>query len=421
MALRENMSNEKVYRFVSDPGHKENLSGRVRAACLNCRRKKTKCSGEVPCNTCEEKGVVCEGLTERKRPTKNGDRRSRASSSRRSSLDLGSEDGNVPSKRNSFDSSSTRTDGNDGPVQRPTVYLRKKGTFDSEDSGYASGTQSRQENTSTPALQLETQFPFSYSYEQATSSNYNDSPAISLSRNRYQDWNLASQLELTGLSATENAESEFSPSPMATTAAVSTTSVDWLNARDRSKFWIEDSASAQAATKLLTAAQALEQQAMTLRRLADQEPADETRRQTVNFPIYDQYAAPMGSSTQLLPGSYDDLSLMLSERASRTGLTPLATNFNSWWDIHPELSSSYGFHPHTTTGQQPGPVPCIPRVPSAETLWPRVPTPYNSASSAAGPRKPAKLSEQGADARQAAQRYRGQSQNAYEQLYPWPE
>ncbi|PIB01270.1 hypothetical protein CB0940_01865 [Cercospora beticola] len=59
---------EKTFRFISDPGHKENLSGRVRAACLTCRRKKIKCSGELNCRTCREKGLVCEGLPERKRP-----------------------------------------------------------------------------------------------------------------------------------------------------------------------------------------------------------------------------------------------------------------------------------------------------------------------------------------------------------------
>ncbi|PPJ58971.1 hypothetical protein CBER1_04130 [Cercospora berteroae] len=61
-------ANEKTFRFISDPGHKENLSGRVRAACLTCRRKKIKCSGELNCRTCREKGLVCEGLPERKRP-----------------------------------------------------------------------------------------------------------------------------------------------------------------------------------------------------------------------------------------------------------------------------------------------------------------------------------------------------------------
>jgi hypothetical protein len=197
----------------------------------------------------------------------------------------------------------------------------------------------------------------------------------------------------------------------------------WQDARDRSKFWNDDNnASAHAATKLLTAAQALEQQAMSLRRLADQEPADETRRQTIMFPLYNQYAAPMDNPTHLLPGPCDDLSLMFGERTSRTGLTPLAIDVNSWWDVHPELAPSYGFQPHTTTDQQPATVPCVPRVQPAEPVWPCVSTSYSLTSSTTAPcSEPAKLSEQGIDARQPAPRYHGPSQNAYGQLYPWPE
>lgn len=51
---------ERTYTFIADPTHKENLSGRVTAACLNCRRKKIKCSGEANCRQCQEKGLVCE-------------------------------------------------------------------------------------------------------------------------------------------------------------------------------------------------------------------------------------------------------------------------------------------------------------------------------------------------------------------------
>ncbi|KAK3047326.1 hypothetical protein LTR09_011198 [Extremus antarcticus] len=66
----QNISNVTVYHFVSDPGHKETLSGRVLAACANCRRKKMKCSGRIPCATCIEKGLICEGLVARKKPTR---------------------------------------------------------------------------------------------------------------------------------------------------------------------------------------------------------------------------------------------------------------------------------------------------------------------------------------------------------------
>ncbi|KAK5687513.1 hypothetical protein LTS10_001651 [Elasticomyces elasticus] len=62
------MPSDRTFQFISDPNHKENLSGRVTAACLNCRRKKIKCSGEAECRQCREKGVPCEGPPSRKRP-----------------------------------------------------------------------------------------------------------------------------------------------------------------------------------------------------------------------------------------------------------------------------------------------------------------------------------------------------------------
>lgn len=61
---------ERTYSFVSDPTHTETLSGRVSAACINCRRKKIKCSGEADCQTCREKGLVCEGLLPRSQTKK---------------------------------------------------------------------------------------------------------------------------------------------------------------------------------------------------------------------------------------------------------------------------------------------------------------------------------------------------------------
>ncbi|KAK5745292.1 hypothetical protein LTR17_001453 [Elasticomyces elasticus] len=61
----------QTFQFVSDPNHKENLSGRVTAACLNCRRKKIKCSGEADCRQCRDKGLLCEGPPTRRRPNRN--------------------------------------------------------------------------------------------------------------------------------------------------------------------------------------------------------------------------------------------------------------------------------------------------------------------------------------------------------------
>lgn len=112
-------TNDRVFRFISDPRYKENLSGRVRAACITCRRKKIKCSGEINCQTCQERGLVCEGLPERKRPKRNSvDLRileplpAGIEQARRQSV----------SKKNS-------------PKQRPTSLLRLVNGTESQDSG----------------------------------------------------------------------------------------------------------------------------------------------------------------------------------------------------------------------------------------------------------------------------------------------
>ena len=63
------------YQFVTDPSYDETLSGRVRAACINCSRRKVKCSGLIPCETCLSQNKACEGL---KRPTRWEKRRKRA-------------------------------------------------------------------------------------------------------------------------------------------------------------------------------------------------------------------------------------------------------------------------------------------------------------------------------------------------------
>lgn len=63
------------YQFITDPSYDETLSGRVRAACINCSRRKVKCSGRIPCETCVSQNKTCEGL---KKPTRWEKRRKRA-------------------------------------------------------------------------------------------------------------------------------------------------------------------------------------------------------------------------------------------------------------------------------------------------------------------------------------------------------
>ncbi|KAK5712833.1 hypothetical protein LTR15_011826 [Elasticomyces elasticus] len=61
------MRSNRTFQFISDPNHKENLSGRITAACVNCRRKKIKCGGGRECKACQEKGLVCKGPSFRER------------------------------------------------------------------------------------------------------------------------------------------------------------------------------------------------------------------------------------------------------------------------------------------------------------------------------------------------------------------
>ncbi|KAK1817913.1 hypothetical protein LTR12_007665 [Friedmanniomyces endolithicus] len=59
---------DQTFHFINnEPNHKQNLSGRVTAACVNCRRKKIRCTGEADCRQCREKGLICEGPPTRRR------------------------------------------------------------------------------------------------------------------------------------------------------------------------------------------------------------------------------------------------------------------------------------------------------------------------------------------------------------------
>lgn len=52
-------------RFVSNDGQPHTKRRRILAACLTCRKRKTRCSGEKPeCKTCTENGHACAGYAE---------------------------------------------------------------------------------------------------------------------------------------------------------------------------------------------------------------------------------------------------------------------------------------------------------------------------------------------------------------------
>ncbi|KAL2197134.1 fungal-specific transcription factor domain-containing protein [Corynascus similis CBS 632.67] len=55
----------KQIRFVNNQGQPPSKRRRINAACLTCRRRKTRCAGEKPdCSTCKKNGHVCLGYTD---------------------------------------------------------------------------------------------------------------------------------------------------------------------------------------------------------------------------------------------------------------------------------------------------------------------------------------------------------------------
>ncbi|KAL2024293.1 hypothetical protein VTK56DRAFT_8775 [Thermocarpiscus australiensis] len=55
----------KQIRFVNNQGQPPSKRRRINAACLTCRKRKTRCAGEKPvCSTCAKNGHVCLGYTD---------------------------------------------------------------------------------------------------------------------------------------------------------------------------------------------------------------------------------------------------------------------------------------------------------------------------------------------------------------------
>ncbi|GLI79621.1 hypothetical protein PoHVEF18_007959 [Penicillium ochrochloron] len=60
-----NASGPRQIRFVATDGQPQTKRRRVNAACLTCRRRKIRCSGEQPvCKTCSDYKHVCLGYTD---------------------------------------------------------------------------------------------------------------------------------------------------------------------------------------------------------------------------------------------------------------------------------------------------------------------------------------------------------------------
>ncbi|KAF2484146.1 hypothetical protein BDY17DRAFT_295097 [Neohortaea acidophila] len=378
----------RSYQFVSDPEYKENLSGRVRAACITCRRKKIRCSGEVPCQTCKERGVVCEGLTQRKRPHKGTikDSRKARDASAHSRQDSSKAWSTGNGRKSSGDTMSDEGTGNEDPSRhssrRPSVNLEKLHAL-AGDSGYASGKQSSPGNSS-PALAATHMRTFS----QSGPTSFNEPHAPNHVRMRTLDWAGPARSRL------QSYIGELSPVTQPLASISLNGSTDWSEARDRMDWWSSDSNNEDNSNKLLSAARMLEAQAQSLRQLASEQNGDaegDTRRRTVVLPLTSEDRNVAQDTFQYYSQSaFDDLAL-LSDRphgagtgltprtglTPGTGLTPYATDNNtSYFDIPFE----YGKHLSPT--QVPVSMPSDPtrdtHASKASDAWPNYATSRSS-------------------------------------------
>lgn len=323
---------DRVFQFISDPRHKENLSGRVRAACITCRRKKIKCSGEINCRTCQEKGLVCEGLPERKRP-------------KRDSVDLGILDplpaGVEQARRQSAGKKFS-------PKQRPTSLLRLANVTKSQDSGYDSLSPA----TSGPAQEpmLDTA---SVGVEDARKG-----PQLSAAPFRVDIWETgAGGGHVAGTqndAADQIGPSDLTRDPSHTIAGGdrSTTEESSLAHSDIS-WWNNPRRIEPQNTNLPTAARVLFGESPQLPHSSKfpkpkidldgmpfekpqtpntiQESASH-RRQSVQLPLSARPSQFDVLANQ--PGIFDDMALLLAARAPATPI-----EFSSWWDMNTDLTA----------------------------------------------------------------------------------
>ncbi|KAM3415936.1 hypothetical protein BST61_g9427 [Cercospora zeina] len=292
-------TNEKTFRFISDPGHKENLSGRVRAACLTCRRKKIKCSGEFNCRTCREKGLVCEGLPARKRPRRDSS----------STLSLGSASAGVKRRKTEIVDklakpaikAEPRTE---SPKPRETLVLDRRITQALDEDRLPSPSL-----TEPPLPRVDVKI----TYKQA------------------QPPQRAFYIDSWQLQDDQSSASESKPKPMSQTQAQASGTED---------------ATASAAATGGTAFQlqfqlpehAVEFHAGEAAPSVPNTFDTTSRRQTIAFPL----SSPDSSLEQQRDpfagggGAYDDIATLLY---ARMGMTPSNNDFVGWWDTNPELTS----------------------------------------------------------------------------------
>lgn len=69
----EGLPTPKQIRFINNQGQPPTKRRRINAACLTCRKRKTRCAGEHPtCSTCDKNGHVCLGYSDTIEKRKDG-------------------------------------------------------------------------------------------------------------------------------------------------------------------------------------------------------------------------------------------------------------------------------------------------------------------------------------------------------------
>ncbi|KAK6390733.1 hypothetical protein LTR65_005337 [Meristemomyces frigidus] len=362
---------DRRYEFIADPAHKENLSGRVTAACLNCRRKKIKCSGEAVCRQCREKGLVCEGPPSRKRPRKE---------------DAASSAGEAPLLKNEQSQSDVDQEG-DRRVQQQQEPQLLPAALSKEDSGYGDHgrgpwrASDEERSLSEEAVHISTASTRSHPHGQpsnagATSSTFGSaahqplmsplppnftspfafntsvphrSPPTNVSPSTVspEEWSYVPQPNTATRTSYNNPSAHSRPqhSARSASAVMSAEPMDWSR-RGSNDWWSTESGNAQTSADLITAAEALEDQAQGLRRQAARRQSgesDDMRSQPASQPSQpvgmrgSPMQTPYYDSSLRPPDAFDPSAFFHPDGSLRSGLTPSAGSFAPSWDVGGEL------------------------------------------------------------------------------------
>ncbi|EME87298.1 uncharacterized protein MYCFIDRAFT_191773 [Pseudocercospora fijiensis CIRAD86] len=280
-------ADERVYRFISDPSHKENLSGRVRAACLTCRRKKIKCSGERNCRTCREKGLFCEGFPARKRLKKEGgfesilapvpagiDRKGKGSSVKKSS---------PKQSKLSLRSAVADNNGVSGDIPHDSEQSSSTDVHSALSAELGQRVAIDAKHDSRSSRQLEALAPY-----------------------QVDTWRLDDHLRAQPSTLPQQVATP--PTGFITSAPPEQTSFNWTEMQDDEDWWTDRIIDASGLSRRQTIASFL--------------PSPGGNQFESRYEVPQPYIGP-----------FDDLALLLANSRAPTVLNSSAGDFSSWWDV----------------------------------------------------------------------------------------